>query len=308
MYKLKQLNEDFKVDELLEFEDVNNGKFRVYLMKKDGYTTLKAIDTIAKRIKTRQKDICFAGMKDKDAITTQYISIPGKQRALVMDRLSIEFKGSSSEKLSLGDNLGNKFTIVVRNITTKPKKITEFYNKYDSQRFSSNNFEIGLSIIKKKHKEAIELILQNKGNYEIRIQEYLKIHPTDYIGAIRLVPMKVLTLIIHSVQSKIFNKLLTMSSEPKLPLIGFDFNPSDPCYKEALIMMIQYDIKPRDFILPSLPRLTSETTYRDSKVQIDDLKIGKLEEDELNLGMKKITVSFMLQKGSYATAVIEAMF
>ena len=41
---------------------------------------------------------------------------------------------------------------------------------------------------------------------------------------------------------------------------------------------------------------------------VSELSIGKLEDDELNKGMKKVRVKFTLGKGSYATIVIKEMF
>jgi len=42
-------------------------------------------------------------------------------------------------------------------------------------------------------------------------------------------------------------------------------------------------------------------------VKINNLEIGKLEDDDLNNGMKKVKIKFSLPKGSYATIAVKAM-
>ena len=65
---------------------------------------------------------------------------------------------------------------------------------------------------------------------------------------------------------------------------------------------------PRDFVMKEIPELSSEGTTRRIYADVSELSVGKLEEDELNQGMKKILVKFTLGKGSYATNVIREMF
>jgi tRNA(Glu) U13 pseudouridine synthase TruD len=73
-------------------------------------------------------------------------------------------------------------------------------------------------------------------------------------------------------------------------------------------IMEKENINFQDFVIRAIPDLSSAGTERKLYVEIKDLKIGELENDELNIGMKKIKVSFSLGKGSYATEVIKAMF
>ena len=46
-----------------------------------------------------------------------------------------------------------------------------------------NNFEIGLALLKKDYKKAIEL------NDDESVKEYIFKHPTDYVGALRKIPV-----------------------------------------------------------------------------------------------------------------------
>ncbi|MBL7051626.1 MAG: tRNA pseudouridine(13) synthase TruD, partial [Nanoarchaeota archaeon] len=71
--KIKQIEEDFVVNEVLELEISENGKNYYYLMTKKNWNTLDLVKEIKKRLKVR--DVGFAGLKDRKAITSQYISV-----------------------------------------------------------------------------------------------------------------------------------------------------------------------------------------------------------------------------------------
>ena len=74
MYKIKQIPEDFIVKEINDIILNNDGKYSYFLLKKKNYNTLNAIKAIAKKLKINEKDIGFAGNKDKEAVTKQTIS------------------------------------------------------------------------------------------------------------------------------------------------------------------------------------------------------------------------------------------
>jgi tRNA(Glu) U13 pseudouridine synthase TruD len=61
----------------------------------------------------------------------------------------------------------------------------------------------------------------------------------------------------------------------------------------------------RDFILRDFPEISLEGDYRKVIIQLIDLEISDADEDELNIGKKKIIVEFFLEKGAYATMAIK---
>ena len=63
-----------------------------------------------------------------------------------------------------------------------------------------------------------------------------------------------------------------------------------------------------DFVIRAIPDLSSEGSERELYAEVKDMKIGELEKDELNKGKKKVKISFSLDKGSYATEVVKALF
>ena len=93
-----------------------------------------------------------------------------------------------------------------------------------------------------------------------------------------------------------------------MPLIGFSTEFDDSIEHIAEQTLREHDINRREFIIPEIPQLSLEGAERMVFVDVPDLKIGKLENDELNPGKKKIRLTFSLPKGSYATVYLTQLF
>ncbi|MBW2985331.1 tRNA pseudouridine(13) synthase TruD [Candidatus Woesearchaeota archaeon] len=326
MYKLKQIPEDFVVKEKLTITK-SSGNYYYFFMQKTELTTEIAIGKITRILKIPRKNISYAGNKDKNAITTQTISIRSHKNLenfeLNQDNLNLKFLGKGNTPISLGSLNKNRFEITVRNITKKPSKITTFSNYFDKQRFSKNNAEIGKLIIKKEFKKAAKLL--EKNHYSVK--EYLQKKSTDFVGAIRKLPVKIIMIYLHSYQSLLFNELLNNHikkykhktiktdfgelsfpleeiKQIKFSLIGFETKETS----EVIEILKKENITRRDFIIRQLPNLSQSGQLRQGFRQISDLKISNLKDDELNKNKKKIKLTFSLSKGSYATMVVKALF
>jgi tRNA pseudouridine13 synthase len=186
--KLKQIPEDFQVEEIYDLDKLKekdlekeNLNFYYFKLTKKDYTLNRVIEFICKIFKVQIRDIHFSGTKDRNAITTQIISIKKLRKNWEEDvkyfnekfeDLNLEFLGLFPSRLNLGDNLGNKFMITVRDLTDlEIKKTKEEFkslkekgvlNYFDSQRFgyAQNNHLVGIHLIKKEFDKAFfEIIL-----------------------------------------------------------------------------------------------------------------------------------------------------
>ncbi|TKJ17537.1 hypothetical protein CEE44_03305 [Candidatus Woesearchaeota archaeon B3_Woes] len=293
MYRIKKKPEDFVVNEITNIRLNDKGVYSVFLLKKRDYTTERAVQTIANKLGIPRKFISYAGNKDKIAVTTQYISIKNSRiKELELTDIFLEFKGYLDNPILLGDLEGNEFVIKV--ITDrKPKKIAKMINYFGEQRFSKNNKEIGKLIIKRDFKKAVDLIIKNN---ERLVEEYLSKKPTDYIGALRKIPLKILKLYVHSYQSYLWNEMVTKCNTKTLPIIGFGTEVTE----NIKGILNKEGITTRDFIIKQIPELSSEGNERDVFVDIKNLEIEKIE--------KGYILKFMLSKGSYATEAIKQIF
>ena len=139
MYQLKQLPEDFIVNEIIDVPLSESGDFSYFVLKKTDYATPAAVEKIAKFMHAPIKSIGYAGTKDRHAVTTQWISIEGPETKLSGfsdSNISLEFKGKGNKKIYLGMLEGNQFEITIRNTLEKPTPIDKFLNLFDEQRFS----------------------------------------------------------------------------------------------------------------------------------------------------------------------------
>lgn len=73
---LKATPESFRVDEVLGFEPTGAGNHWLVRLEKRDMTTGALVDWAAKVTGTRTRDIGFSGLKDRHAVTTQWLSFP----------------------------------------------------------------------------------------------------------------------------------------------------------------------------------------------------------------------------------------
>ncbi|PIN80650.1 hypothetical protein COV13_03215 [Candidatus Woesearchaeota archaeon CG10_big_fil_rev_8_21_14_0_10_32_9] len=321
MYLLKQIPEDFLVEEITNLNFEKSGRYSVFFLTKRSYATEDAIQTIATKFRIERKKIGYAGIKDRNAITKQYISIENAQNNLgetLLKDITLEFVGYLKEPITLGSLKGNKFNITIRNLqkTEMPKKNKVSINYFDKQRFSKNNVEIGKAILNKKFKEACDLITLGDGSYREIIDKHLAKSKNDYVNALKKIPRKILMIYVHAYQSKIWNETIqehlkfkedTINEE--IPIVGFSTELQEGKLKSIITkIMNDENITFRDFIIREIPELSFEGNKRNIYAEIQNLTIEKQEQDELNEGMFKIKVEFFLEKGAYATMAIKQMF
>jgi tRNA pseudouridine13 synthase len=319
MYELKKVPEDFMVEEVPVREFEEDGVYLICLMKKTNYNTEDAVQALSKALSVSRKNISYAGTKDRNAITYQYISLfkGTKERIqnLKLKDISLQIKGRSNAPLSLGDLKGNKFEITVRDLEpdTKISKIDKFPNYFDKQRFSVQNVDIGRAIVKKDYKEACNLIA-NDFQYGGMIKKELNKESSNYTRALQKMPIKILLIFVHAYQSLLWNKTVeeylktNKNNRETIPLIGFTDLDEDELKPILENIMKEEGITNRDFIIREIPHISLEGTERKLYMNIENLEIGEFLDDELNKGKKKVKIKFFLEKGSYATMAIKHLF
>ncbi len=333
MYKLKQIPEDFLVREISKVQINNKGNYLYFNVTKKNRNTLDVVKELAKQLKIKEKEIGFAGSKDKQAVTEQVISVFGVAKEKIskinIDNVTLEFMGLGSKPINLGDLEGNYFEIVVRNLDDiQIQKILYCENYFDEQRFSKNNKEMGKHLIKKEFAGAVELLNDEKCN------QYLKENKNNFIGALQKIPTRLLRIYVNAYQSYLWNETVAEYLKKKgtavkrlkyslgefvfsdeyfdvnIPLIGFDSSAIENGEMNDIIatIMKKEGITYHDFIIKQIPQLTLEGELRPVFCKVNDLTIGTAEKDELNPQKKKRKLSFSLPKGSYATMIIKRLF
>jgi tRNA pseudouridine13 synthase len=120
---LKRLNEDFIVTELPLQRPCGEGEHLWLEIEKNGANTTFVAQQLAEAARVPDVNVGYAGLKDRYAITRQWFSVylPKGETPDLTQLQHPEFKVLSQsrhmKKLRPGDLLGNRFRIVIRDVT-----------------------------------------------------------------------------------------------------------------------------------------------------------------------------------------------
>lgn len=145
--KLKQIPEDFQVEELTDLR-WGAGAFPIYLMTKRSLGTPEAIEIVQRRWNLKRQQVSYGGLKDRHAITKQFITIKGgPQQGFKDQALQLEYLGKTKQPFTPREISGNRFTITMRDLTPEELAKSEqalhevaatgVANYFDDQRFGS---------------------------------------------------------------------------------------------------------------------------------------------------------------------------
>jgi tRNA pseudouridine13 synthase len=172
--KLKQLPHDFIVEEIPDYPiSSEKDDHTIFILQKQEVDTFDAVRRIAQRLRLPLFDIGYAGLKDKHALTKQYISIPTRYNVQdqTVDAMILTFVGYRRKKIKIGDLSQNRFTITARDIQENQlvgisQRATTLSssgvpNYFDSQRFGSviDKIFIGKEVVLKHYETAVKQYL-----------------------------------------------------------------------------------------------------------------------------------------------------
>lgn len=148
--KIRTVPEDFVVTEHLSFEPSGAGEHVFLFIEKTGENTDYVARQLAKFANVRQRDISYAGLKDRHAVTTQWFSVwlPGKAdpdwSQFETESIKVLHSVRHARKLKRGVLSGNSFKLIIRDWQGDKIKIEQqltviktegIANYYGEQRF-----------------------------------------------------------------------------------------------------------------------------------------------------------------------------
>lgn len=218
--------EDFVVEELPLYEPTGTGTHTFFAIRKRNLSTLEAINRIARELKTHTRQFGYAGLKDKNAVTTQVLSVEGvtPERVLKIERPNIEVLWAERHphKLRVGHLRGNRFQITGRDIphdamprieSVMTRLATEGVpNRFGTQRFGSKNDShlIGKALVKSDWEAVVRYILTDEAlqidDVARRMQRELTRKPIEKV--IMGIPHRLRKLYLSAYQAYLFNRIL----------------------------------------------------------------------------------------------------
>jgi tRNA pseudouridine13 synthase len=323
--KIKEFVEDFLVDEISNIKPKKEGEYTYFQLKKNNYTTQRAIHQVSRNLRIARSRIGFAGNKDKFAITTQVCSAwkiePEELDHINLKDLKIKALGKGDERINLGDLEGNKFKIIIRDVSEQElanfkKNFTiikkkGFLNLFGEQRFGSagNSDKIGNAIINGNLEEAAKLFITEHGNNVVAQEfgDFAKKNWGQWVDIINKCP-KFLGL-----EKAVLNWLIRVPTDfggalrqvPKPTRRIFISAYQSRIWNKKVEELakqnkLEAELKIPPIDIKRMPELTMLGTERQTCIIPKKLK-QKTKKDLVEL-------EFELSKGCYATVLIDTLF
>ena len=180
--RIKASAEDFVVEEIsVDLPRSEGGRYTAARVRTRNWETNRLVRELARTLHLSRKRIAFAGTKDRRAVTTQLLQFdggPGLLDRLHLRDVEILDTFRTEKRLEIGDLLGNRFQVVVRDIPlaradieTRARAIADelrsaggFPNFFGIQRFGSVRpitHVVGRHLVRGEIREAVHAYVGN---------------------------------------------------------------------------------------------------------------------------------------------------
>jgi tRNA pseudouridine13 synthase len=157
------------------------------------------------------------------------------------------------------------------------------------------------------YRGALDLYPKKLG-YERSMLDALAKNPRDYVGALRRLPRKLRTMLVHAYQAYLFNKILSkvieeeiFNPEMTLPLLGYRTSLKGIPAEIAKNILEEEGIGLKNFFIRFMPEVSTPGGLRRAGMEV------ALHYEVANENTPLVRVSFRLPKGSYATVVLREL-
>jgi len=383
--KLRRVAEDFCVVENVDLDVDEVGPIAVFELTKRHITTLDAIDWIAREWHIPRDSISYAGMKDRHAVTKQFITVAGGPFAdLETELFSVKAVGRTHRSLRAVDILSNQFKIVMRSLSPEEVEAanaaipfvqeTGVPNYFDDQRFGSlppSREWITAAWIQRDYEQALWLAFAEplpldspdereqktimrdhwgdwitckaklSRSHRRSVVTYLCDHPTRFKIAWKNVQGDLRGIYLSAFQSWLWNECVAdlfravcepnelrdvelkhgpvpmptqLSTESAALILSMELPL--PSARTKVPVGLEADVMhgtlnrlgwPLDTIKVAFPRdKYFARARRRLFIQLQDFAF-EFDNDELEPGKQKLSLSFNLPRGSYATMVVKSL-
>lgn len=164
---VKRSPEDFVVEEISQYAPSGEGNELFLRIVKRRLSTFAAVRALAQGLGIQEREIGYAGLKDRRAVTTQTVSVPAscedRLGRVRVPGLRILWSRRHHERIRVGHLIGNRFRIRLRD--TRPEDRDRFYrilevlrdegvpNFFGRQRFGfrENSHILGHAIVRQDY-------------------------------------------------------------------------------------------------------------------------------------------------------------
>jgi tRNA pseudouridine13 synthase len=314
--------EDFQVDEVPAYAASGAGEHVYVRIRKRELTTRAAIGMLARAASVRERDIGYAGLKDKHAVTTQWLSLPksplSPESWKLPPGLELVEVSRHNNKLRTGHLSGNRFTVGLVGVDdaglVRARALLDrlerdgLYNYFGDQRFGSDrdNLSHALAWIRgtervPRHRERFLSKLYPSVIQSEVFNRYLTLRAAH--GFEKLLPGEVVRL---DGTGSLFVVEEPEKEQPRLA--ARDIHPSGPIVgpKMRRAARLASDLEERAIAEAGLTSTDIETLGRHAPGTRRDLLVFP-KDVEVSWSGDRLVVSFELPAGSYATVLIREL-
>ncbi|MEZ6064434.1 MAG: tRNA pseudouridine(13) synthase TruD [Planctomycetaceae bacterium] len=167
--RIKVEPEDFVVEELPAYQPTGAGEHLFLWIEKRDVSADALLSHIARRLGIARGDIGMAGLKDRRAVTRQYVSVPASVEARLpevdADNVRVLSSARHGNKLRTGHLRGNRFDVLIRDVVDDAGPRAESIiaalsnhglpNYYGDQRFGhgGETLRLGLDLLTGRRQE-----------------------------------------------------------------------------------------------------------------------------------------------------------
>jgi tRNA pseudouridine13 synthase len=160
---IKQQPDDFVVEEIAAYEPCGEGEHLFLWLEKRDVAGEDLLRYVARRLAISPRDVGIAGVKDRRAITRQWVSVPARCEPAIpqldTDQIHVLRAARHRNKLRTGHLRGNRFSIRVRDVVAGAADRAEriaaaigrlgFPNYFGPQRFGQDlqTLRLGFDLI-----------------------------------------------------------------------------------------------------------------------------------------------------------------
>jgi tRNA pseudouridine13 synthase len=160
----------FLVEEIPAYLPAGEGEHAYLWIEKQNLTTLDAVHRLARVLGASDRDVGYAGMKDRHATTRQWLSVlgvdPTVAKDATVDGLRILSVSRHKNKLRVGHLQGNHFEVVLTDLADGEAAAIEaalrnfaskgIANRFGHQRFGAagDNLAVGLEVLRGTRRES----------------------------------------------------------------------------------------------------------------------------------------------------------
>ena len=314
---LKQTPEDFIVQELIKVTLSGEGEHLWLHLRKRGMNTQFLADRLADWAGVAKRDVAYAGLKDRHAVTEQWFSIqlPGKAdpdiKLLKLDGVELLAAGRHDQKIRPAVIASNRFTLHLHQLE-EPQTIAARWakicadgvpNYFGEQRFGhdAGNIDKAKAMfagkrIRSKHQRGLYLSAARSYLFNLLLAQRVEagsLHHPQSGDCMMLAGSR--SFFFHQDEADTATRLESGDLQLALPLWGDGLDKMDA----ALLARCQTVLGDEQALMQGLIDARVKLAFRPA--------LMKPQQAELSLHDDSAVVSFSLPSGAYATTVLREL-